>query len=622
MPEDDNIREDETEAPTIGDIHFLEEKTTSPPDTEYMSDVESDEDISDDKNVNTEDITEGIDEKSETVGYTVLCPEIIHERTYDYTSEYPEKEVIYAESENKNDTGFELSEHENNNPGRADFVIPIDDNRKDKDNSRVEIKHSNIPVESDNEQPTFENYNGDTLVKNFEAFEQDTEIDYDDLPDDDFSVGGNIAENTVDEAHVVRNVRGKTRKKSNRELKNQKLTAAKADADGSVAIEAVQTVESAVSAAVRTGGMIRTAVGGTGKAADKIATAVKTGHIFSRKSSVKDLGIIATAVAGGVANVAKDTGQQLIRTKIDKSTVTDTGTETIKQGLTEIRYVDNARKVVLNTARTTVKAGTVVKNMPRDTKAQIERAKVKARKARENARKIRKKSKEAAEKTAEVVKKIISSPFGKILLLIIGFIFLLFFLLAAMVTVICGLVNNLFGWAGGSSEGGSSQNTSEVMEGYVSYAETYIDSVKDNIHNIVDEFDCGERDFPPYEEISELNQFGNKILNDIDSNEVIAILATLRYGETDSDTTEMSFTDEEIADVIDHFYDFNYYYTHCSCEGCKEGRSRSGRIYTYCDTYHLVNYTLDEVLDSYSFTEQDKQIFNTYLSQIKVLTGG
>ncbi|MBP3857529.1 MAG: hypothetical protein IK990_18160, partial [Ruminiclostridium sp.] len=191
----------------------------------------------------------------------------------------------------------------------------------------------------------------------------------------------------------------KNRNKPAADLKNQKFAVAKADSDDSVAIEAVQTVAASVATAGQIGGYIRTAVGGTGKAAGKIATAVKTHHIFSGKNSIKDFGHIATAMTSGVANVAKDTGQQLIRTKIDKSKITDTGTETIKQGLTEIRYADNARKAVLNTARTTVKAGRTIKNMPKNTKKQVKKIK-----------KTAKRTKNAIVTAGKIIAKIVTSP--------------------------------------------------------------------------------------------------------------------------------------------------------------------------------------------------------------------
>ena len=411
----------------------------------------------------------------------------------------------------------------------------------------------------------------------------------------------------------------RNRNKPAADLKNQKYIIAKADSDDSVAIEAAQTVAASVATAGQIGGYIRTAVGGTGKAAGKIATAVKTGHIFSRKSSIKDFGHIATAVTSGVANVAKDTGQQLIRTKIDKSKITDTGTETIKQGLTEIRYADNARKAVLNTARTTVKAGRAIKNMPRDTKRQMK-----------NIKKNAKRAKKTVQNVGKVIGKILTSPVGKYILLAAGIIFLIIFLIMLIVTVIVALVNSLFGWLGDSSGGGSQRNAEEVVSGYTATVDAKIDDIRESIHQIVDEFVCDRRQFPPYEEITELNQFGNKVLNDIDSNEVIAILATLRYRDVNTDVgiSEMMFTDAEIADVIERYYDFNYYYTYGNCDGCKEGRAEGGGTYIYCDVEHewlhgeVINYSLDDVLASYGFTEDERNMFDVFYGQVAAFGGG
>ncbi len=430
------------------------------------------------------------------------------------------------------------------------------------------------------------------------------------------SVTGTAENVDSDKPKKKRRKRKKRKNVVSEELKNKKYAVAKADADDSLAIEAAQTVTASVATAAQIGGYIRTAVGGTGKTAGKIATAVKTGHIFSKKSSVKDFGHIATAVKSGVVNIAKDTGQQLIRTKIDKSTVTDTGTEAIKQGLTELRYVDNARKAVLNTARTTVKAGRAIKNMPKNTKKQVKRIK-----------KTAKKAKKAAKAAGKVAVKIIASPIGKFLLIGAAIVFLIIFIVMIIVTIITAIVNSLFGWLGDSS--GSQRNAEEVVYSYVTVVETRVEEIKQEIYHIVDEFVCDRREFPPYEEITELNQFGNKVLNDIDSNEVIAILATLRYRDVNTDVgiSDMMFTDEEIAEVIERYYDFNYYYTYGNCDGCKEGHTDDGGTYIYCDVDHqwlhgeVINYTLDEVLDSYGFTDEERDMFEVFYGQIEAFGG-
>ncbi|MBR5091142.1 MAG: hypothetical protein IK093_17080 [Ruminiclostridium sp.] len=443
---------------------------------------------------------------------------------------------------------------------------------------------------------------------------------------------GNTESTDVDKPKKKRRKRRKRKTSVNAELKNQKFTSAKADSDDSVAIEAVETVTAGVATAAQVGGYIRTAVGGTGKAAGKIATTVKNGHIFSRKSSIKDFGHIATAVSSGVANIAKDTGHQLIRTKIDKSTVTDTGTEAIKQGLTEIRYVDNARKAVLNTARTAVKAGKAIKDMPRNTKKQVKRIK-----------KTAKKAKKTVETAGKVIGKILASPVGKYILLALAIIFLILFLIILVVTVVAALISSLFSWL--STEPGEAAVPPEtVLSEYVEQIDGYIEGSREEISTIVDGFVCDRISYPPNSEISELNQYGNKEIDPIDPVDVIAILAVLRYRELERqvDITEMQFTYDEIVDVTGKFFNFDYWYSyaHCTCENCQreitvtvsnpgtpEQRVNVNVRY-YCDVEHrwlygeVTNFTLDEVLGGYNFSENEMVLFTAYQEQINLLTGG
>ncbi len=153
-----------------------------------------------------------------------------------------------------------------------------------------------------------------------------------------------------------------------------------------------------------------------------------------RVGTKKDVGKIFTAVGGGIKNVVSDAGNQLLKTKIDKSKITDTGTETVKQGITEIRYIDNARKAVLNTARTASKAAVAVKNMPRNTRAEMKRIKKNAERA-----------KEVAKKTAIIIKKIFTSKVGIIILLGLAVILILTLLINGLVTLVSSAITSLFG---------------------------------------------------------------------------------------------------------------------------------------------------------------------------------
>ena len=113
---------------------------------------------------------------------------------------------------------------------------------------------------------------------------------------------------------------------------NQKYITGETDSEGSEAIEMLKTVQSTGGVVAQTGGTLRTAVKSTSNGIGSIKTMVKNGV---KLGSRKDISRIVTSVRSGVTNIARDTGQQLLKTQIDKSKITDTGTETIKQGLTE-----------------------------------------------------------------------------------------------------------------------------------------------------------------------------------------------------------------------------------------------------------------------------------------------
>lgn len=409
---------------------------------------------------------------------------------------------------------------------------------------------------------------------------------------------------------------------------NQKYITGETDSEGSEAIEMLKTVQSTGGVVAQTGGMLRTAVKSTSNGIGSIKTMVKNGV---KLGSRKDIAKIATSVRGSVANVAKDTGQQLLKTQIDKSKITDTGTETIKQGLTELRYVDNARKAVLNTARTTVKAGYAIKNMPKDTRVQVR-----------NIKKNAKRTAQAAKKTAAVIKKIFTSKTGLIILGAVAAILLIVVLITGIVSVITALVTSLFSWL--SSPETEKKDEIEVLNDYKTAIVEYVEERQDEVDEIVDGFVCDRISYPPYSEISELNQYGNDEIIVDKHNEIIAILAVLRYRELEVETTEIefNFTDEEIQAVVDKFFTFDYYYTYAHCSGgnCKkkvtttvynQGTPNEYVVVTttyYCDVDHqwlngeVTNHTLEEVLASYNFSDEEKNLYNMYLEQINKMLGG
>ena len=454
-------------------------------------------------------------------------------------------------------------------------------------------------------------------------------LTYSDSVKEVFKVSENLEEKILEADKLWRKrVKARAIGIKQRGLENQKYTTAETDSEGSEAIEMVKTVQSTGSTVSQTGGMLRTAVKSTSNGIGSIKTMVKNGV---KLGSRKDIAKIATSVRGSVVNVAKDTGQQLLKTQIDKSKITDTGTETIKQGLTEMRYVDNARKAVLNTARTTVKAGYAVKNMPKNTRAQTKKIKKNA-----------KRTKKAVKATAAVIKKVFTPKIGLIIFGIIAALLLIVVLVTGIVSVIAALVTSLFSWL--SSPETEKKDEIEVLNDYKTVIVEYVEERQNEVDEIVDGFVCDRISYPPYSEISELNQYGNDEIIVDKHNEIIAILAVLRYRELEVEATEIefNFTDEEIQAVVDKFFTFDYYYTYAHCSGgnCKKKVTRT--VYNqgtpdeyvvvtttfYCDVDHqwlngeVTNHTLEEVLASYNFSDEEKNLYNMYLEQINKMLGG
>lgn len=416
-------------------------------------------------------------------------------------------------------------------------------------------------------------------------------------------------------------------KEDKQKSKRQKYNSAKMDSDGSAAIEMVQAVQAAGNVAVQAGGILRTAVKGGANGLGGIKNFV---HRGVNVGSIKDVGRIATAVNTSVSGAVKNTGNSLLRTKIDKSTITDTGTETIKQGLTELRYADNVRKATVNTAHG------------------ISRLKYTPKKKRVNKRQIRKNSKKAARKAAAIMRKMIFSKAGLIVLGVAAALLVLILLVNAVVTIICSAISSLFSWLfPPSSSSGNSKTETEMLYDYRTAVVEYIDDKQQNINNIVDGFVCDKRSYSPYSEITSLNQFGNKKITTEDYNEILAILAVKKCrqmgGDSDNiDAMERIFTDEEIAETVERFYTFEYSYSygHCAGNDCKRKTRKvvhnrgtknqwTETITTYyCDKNHqwlhgkVTNKTLDEVLASYDFSDREQELYEMYLSQINVMMGG
>ena len=424
---------------------------------------------------------------------------------------------------------------------------------------------------------------------------------------------------------ILRNMRIKQMR-----LKNKRYTVAKSD-DDNLLSGSVDVIRSSADTVIQAGETFKNTVAVTSNGINSVRSMVKNGvKVGTKKDALK----IFTAVGRAIGNVASDAGNQLLKPKIDKSKITDTGTETVKQGITEIRHIDNARKAVLNTARTTSKVAVAVKKMPRDTRVQVKKIKKNA-----------KRTKDAAVKVFTVVRKALTSKVGIIILLALAVILMLVLLINGLVTLVSAAITSLFSWLISEDE---SKDTDKILDDYSTSIIEYIEEKQSEIDDIVEGFVCDKRQYPPYDEITELNQYGNKDIADIDENSVLAILAVIRYRDLQEDNggdeeqeIKFEFTDDEIAEVIEKFYDFEYHYEYKNCNypycKCKtevtvynEGTPYEYTVESteyYCDVQHqwlygeVVNYTIDDVLSEYNFTDEEKDLYEMYLAQIKSMNG-
>ncbi|MBR1384196.1 MAG: hypothetical protein IJ555_10395 [Ruminococcus sp.] len=346
-------------------------------------------------------------------------------------------------------------------------------------------------------------------------------------------------------------------------LSRKKYTVAKREDESPNSIMSVENTVSSAQGLIQTGGAIRTAVGGTRNTVGRIQTAVKSGV---RVGSVKDVGKIAgsigTVAKNATVGAVKEAGHSLLKTKIDKSTTTDTGTEAIKQGLTEVRYVDNTRKVVSNTVQGSIKTARSIKETPKAVGRDVQkiREKIIRRHRAKQAAKAKKAGKaagQAAKKTASVIGKAVTSKGFIVIALGGGLVLLVVTLLSGFVSMIVSAISSMFSWL---LPGDNSVSQAEYLQSLVNNVTLVETEMQDDIEDEqLDEY-TPEYRISDGSEITELNQYGDMTLDFADDNAVLAAAAVLAF--SDGQTT---VSNDYIKEAGQAFYTFEHYTYHDYC---------------------------------------------------------
>lgn len=364
-------------------------------------------------------------------------------------------------------------------------------------------------------------------------------------------------------------------------LKWKKYTVERTNTDNSVALESVELVRSFVRTIGQTNGVIRTAVKGTANGVGRIQTMVKNGV---KICPVKSAGRIVSVVGGGVNNVAKDTGRQMLKTKIDKSTITDTGTESIKQGATYLRYVDNARKSIGNTAKASVKA--------------VQNAKKQAARIRKNIKRVRK----VVKKTAVVMGKVLTSKIGLIIILAAALILIIALLFNGLITMLISAVSSMFSWMFPDGDASDSIIQNNIST-YISQIQSDESAKQTEIDSIINTLS------PEYRydgsQIEGLNQMRNSNLQLFDYNAVLAVLAVQKYQKVlEGGTEDFHFTDEEIQHAMEMFYNFSYHYEYDYCPNWDCSKDEDCLLSLADGSFEITETVFNEENDYYEVTMQ------------------
>ena len=350
-------------------------------------------------------------------------------------------------------------------------------------------------------------------------------------------------------------------------IARKKYITAKGEEDSPNNITTVQSAIDAAGGVVQSGGAIRTAVGGTRNTVGRIQTSVRNGvRVGSVKDVGKTFGSIGTAAKGAVSGAVREGSKTLLQTKIDKSTTTDTGLEAVKQGLTDVRYIENAGRGIYNAAQGGIKTARNIKETPKAVKQDVQ----KIRKIRENiirknqAKRAAKSGAKAGGKAAgEVVKKS-ASVIGKLvtskgfIVVALGALLILLCvnLLSGFLSMIITAISSMFSWMDPKDP---NVDKTIFLQGYHEQVQAIEAAKQTELYGVFTYT-------PEYRydgsEITSLNQYGNTSIS-VDENGVIAAAALIEYKNGND-----KISDETITDVIGKFYEYWQDTETGYCPGC------------------------------------------------------
>ncbi len=309
-----------------------------------------------------------------------------------------------------------------------------------------------------------------------------------------------------------------------------------------------------------TGGIIRTAVGGTHNATSRIQTAVNRGVSSALAADTRSsAGKIGLKAADTAISAVRESSRTLIQTRVDNSSVCDTGSQAAKQGADNMKLLSKTKAKIGKVFQGRIRTASAVNKRPEKESQRITKARERYIRKNRAAKAVSKgkKGKAVAQKSISFAGNIISSKGFYIIALAAALILICVTLVSGFISLLLSTISSLFSWF--EPSGAGAVNSYQYLQQYKAAVQQIEAELQEDID---DEYEYTPEYRYDDSEITSLDQYGNMTLF-VDENGVVAAAAVIEYMRGND-----IIADETIRDVVDSFYSFSTSISNGYCPDC------------------------------------------------------
>lgn len=254
-------------------------------------------------------------------------------------------------------------------------------------------------------------------------------------------------------------------------------------------------------------------------------TAVKTGMGLAKNVAKGTATGIKTAVKSGVTAGV----ERVESASINKQMVYDTGVESTKYAITQVRRTKNVVKAIKNTKKAAQNSVTAIKT----------------------------------------VIKIASSKATWILLAIVAVVMIYYNTMSMMTNTLSAVVTSTFGWAVDDTEA----KQKKVMQKYIKYIDEVVEDKQKEVDNVYYKFNCDRIEYGDHHEITEFRDsrftYQHFDFTDQEKADIISMAATKWYSDyIENHNTlpaDLKLSKNQIKEITEKYFNFEYHYEYDYC---------------------------------------------------------